>query len=237
VGRPSLPPAVENGSDADPFGTNKEQPPTLAEAGIDKHLANESRKTNAIPDLEQHITNGRNRILGGERPTVRGTFGTGENEWYTPAEYIEIVRAALGGKIDVDPASSDVAQTTVAAAVYYTTENDGLKQEWSGTVYLNPPYAQPIMSEFVSKLIIEIGAKRTKAAILLTHNYTDTAWFQEAAGIADAICFTRGRVKFVDPNGNVAAPTQGQAFFYFGKNIKEFYQQFSSIGFVMNRID
>ena len=74
---------------------------------------------------------------------------------------------------------------------------------------------------------------RIEAAIMLTHNYTDTHWFHEAASISDAICFTRGRIKFQSPEGEVAAPTQGQAFFYFGPDTDAFAQRFASIGFVM----
>ena len=42
------------------------------------------------------------------------TLNTGEIEWYTPPEYLERVRAVLGG-IDLDPASSKIAQKTVKA--------------------------------------------------------------------------------------------------------------------------
>jgi hypothetical protein len=78
----------------------------------------------------------------------------------------------------------------------------------------------------------EYTTGRVTAAIMLTHNYTDTAWFHEAAIIADAICFMRGRVKFYEPDGAIAAPTQGQAFFYFGRDVGRFERQFRSIGFV-----
>jgi hypothetical protein len=41
--------------------------------------------------------------------TVRGTEGTGENEWYTPPKHIDAVRQLFGGVIDLDPASSAAA--------------------------------------------------------------------------------------------------------------------------------
>ena len=170
--------------------------------------------------------------LKAERKHVRGTFGTGENEWYTPADFVEAARDVLGA-IDLDPASSDVAQETVRAGNYFTAEDDGLAHEWQGKVWLNPPYAQPFISDFVAKMVEERLSGNVTAGILLTHNYTDTSWFQKAAGVADAICFTRGRVKFTDANGVVAAPTQGQAFFYFGPEADRFAARFARVGFVV----
>jgi phage N-6-adenine-methyltransferase len=163
---------------------------------------------------------------------VRGTQGTGENEWFTPPEYIELARSVLGD-IDLDPASHQQAQQTVRATQYFTKAEDGLTREWHGRIWLNPPYAQPAIAHFVSKMVAERLAGHVNAAIMLTHNYTDTAWFHEAATTADAICFMRGRVKFYEPEGEIAAPTQGQAFFYFGSEAKNFAKQFRSIGFVV----
>lgn len=162
----------------------------------------------------------------------RGASGTGENEWYTPAEYLDLAREVLG-EIDLDPASSDIAQERVNAARYFTKDDDGLKQDWIGRVWLNPPYAQPHIADFVSKMVAERRAERVTAAIMLTHNYTDTAWFHQAVSVADAICFMRGRVKFTDASGAVAAPTQGQAFFYFGSDVAAFGTRFSKIGFIV----
>ena len=99
------------------------------------------------------------------------------------------------------------------------------------TCLAQPPYSQPLIGEFISKLVGEIEAERVEAAILLTHNYTDTAWFHQAAQAADAICFTRGRIRFFDPNGNLASPTQGQAFFYYGFEVERFCERFEDYGF------
>jgi ParB family chromosome partitioning protein len=161
----------------------------------------------------------------------RGASGTGENEWCTPTEYIEMARAVLG-VIDLDPASTKAAQTTINATQFFSKQNDGLKQEWHGRIWMNPPYAQPLIAEFCSKLVSERIAGRVTAAISLTHNYTDTSWFHELISVADAICFTRGRVKFYEGD-KVAAPTQGQAFAYFGDDVGAFASVFSEIGFVV----
>ena len=172
------------------------------------------------------------RVCEAEKTDQRGASGTGENEWFTPPEYLEAARDVIGG-IDLDPASSDKAQEHVRADQYFTKANSGLDQDWGGRVWLNPPYAQPLIAEFVSKMVREVGIGRVKAAIMLTHNYTDTAWFHEAAHACAAVCFTRGRVKFFDANGAIAAPTQGQAFFYFGIHGVDFADRFSEIGFVV----
>jgi phage N-6-adenine-methyltransferase len=161
---------------------------------------------------------------------VRGTEGTGDEEWFTPVEYIEPVRSFFGD-IDLDPASSIEAQKIVQAKSYFTKDDDGLRHEWYGRLYLNPPYGPPI-GNFIRKLCEEWQAGRISAAILLTHNYTSSAWFHEAEDVADAICFTFNRMKFYKPNGELASPTQGQAFFYFGDEILRFAEVFKPIGFI-----
>ncbi len=159
-------------------------------------------------------------------------IGTGENEWYTPSEYIEAARELLG-TIDVDPASSEIANATVKASSYFSVDDDGLVKDWAGKVWLNPPYAQPAIHHFMQKAVDEFEAGRMEEGVALTHNYTDTKWFHLAAKCASAICFTRGRIGFLSPEGKKAAPTQGQAFFYFGENQEAFADSFCRFGFVM----
>jgi hypothetical protein len=221
-----------------------DRPATLAEAGIDKDLAKVARKSAAMSDEEFESVLGERRIaieatnakvtvdlLGVGKP--RGTQGTGEFERYTPARHVAAARAVLG-TIDLDPCTCEIAQATVKATNYFTVDDDGLSKEWHGKVWLNPPYHRTLQPLFVTKLIAEIEADRVTEAIMLTNNSTDTEWFRIAAAASTAVCFTIGRVAFNTPEGVDVAPTQGQAFFYFGENVIQFREVFSSIGFGMS---
>jgi phage N-6-adenine-methyltransferase len=195
-------------------------------------LMNAAAKCNVDVTFDDQKAIEASRTIWGNH-NVRGTQGTGENEWYTPEKYILLARKVLG-KIDLDPASSEKANKIVRANEFYSETDNGLTKQWNGKVWLNPPYAQPLIEKFVEKMVEERSSGRVTEAIMLTHNYTDTSWFHKACEIADAICFTRGRIKFVDADRNeCGTPTQGQAFFYFGgDNIESFKKTFIEVGFI-----
>jgi ParB family chromosome partitioning protein len=137
------------------------------------------------------------------------------------------------GHIDVDPASCAVANIRVGARRFFSADDNGLVQEWLGNVWMNPPYAQPHIAAFCTKLIAEFNAGRTRQACVLVNNATETQWFQTLLAGAAAVCFINGRVKFLDPAGNPGAPLQGQAALYFGENVDAFGAHFSAFGKVM----
>lgn len=159
-------------------------------------------------------------------------IGTGENEWYTPEEYADMAREVMGS-IDLDPASCDDANAVIKAATYYTKDDDGLTKDWLGNVWCNPPYSRDLMPAFVEKLRSSYESGGVQQAILLSHNNTDTAWFHNLASVASAICFPKKRIKFYRGE-DIAAPTNGQAFFYLGDRVEDFKDAFCSIGFVVS---
>lgn len=160
---------------------------------------------------------------------------TGDQENFTPEEIVKSVKEVFGGEIDLDPASCDFAQNLIKAKTYFTEEDDGLNKRWTGNVFLNPPYQMPHIRQFTDKLIDEIP--NIKSAILLTNNNTDTSWFHKSAKNASVICFTKGRINFYKTDKDKTYPTNGQSFFYFGKNEKEFNRVFSNIGLLVRCVE
>ena len=171
-----------------------------------------------------------------ERRDVEAVLGaphvahnSGENEWYTPAAIIEAARKAMGG-IDLDPASSAKAQETVQAGTYFTIEDNGLAQEWTGRVWMNPPYSKELIGLFVEKLVQSKGVMQ---ACVLVNNATETRWGQSLIRESDAVCFLSSRVRFLTPKGLGGAPLQGQMLFYFGDRAAHFSETLSQLGEVL----
>lgn len=162
------------------------------------------------------------------RPHVANN--SGNNEWYTPSRYIEAARQVMG-EIDLDPASSEIANQWVKAKTYFDEQTNGLDKKWFGRVWMNPPYAQPLINDFSQKLTDEVKNGNVQEAIVLTNNATETNWGGRLLANADAVCFNKGRIRFLQPDGSLKdAPLQGQMICYYGNNVERFIEVFNQFG-------
>jgi phage N-6-adenine-methyltransferase len=84
---------------------------------------------------------------------------------------------------------------------YFSPAQDGLKQEWEGLCWMNPPYGRQI-TKWVKKAYKSSLAGAVIVALLPAR--TDTAWFWDYVYEKAIIEFIRGRLKFGD--GKSAAP-------------------------------
>ena len=117
-------------------------------------------------------------------------------EWLTPPE---IVRSL--GRFNLDPCAHP-KQFYRTAAHMVSPPADGLAMEWSGRVWLNPPYGSQLKT-WIARL-----AEHGNGVALVPGRTEVESWFWPSIwDRADAILFVRGRLYFVRPDQT----TQGNA--------------------------
>ena len=189
--------------------------------------ADEAVENNKTPTRSMFLEN---------REMPHRTKTTGNDERYTPKHIIELARNVMGA-IDTDPASCHKAQKVVKASQYFTKEDNGLKQDWLGNVWMNPPYSINKIGSFVDALIMNIAKGHTTKAIVLTHNCTDTKWAHKLFKRADFICLISGRLRFSGPGiDDKGAPLQGQIIYGFKVNKNKFFSNFNKVGVCWKKI-
>lgn len=128
-----------------------------------------------------------------------GIMSSKTDDWETPQEFFN----KLNGEFNFD---LDVCATPENAKVekYFTLEQDGLMQEWSGICWMNPPYGRQI-GKWVQKAY-EVGS-RGGCVVCLLPARTDTKWFQDYCLKSNDIRFIRGRLKFGGSKNSAPFPS------------------------------
>ena len=111
-------------------------------------------------------------------------------EWYTPPWVFENLMLSF----DLDPCHPTKRLGWIPVKNTYTIDDDGLKMNWLGNVWMNPPYGRE------TKAWIEKLSNHSNGIALLFAR-TDCAWFHNFCTKATAINFVRSRIKFIDQNG------------------------------------
>lgn len=114
-------------------------------------------------------------------------FSSKSDEWATPQDLFDRLNLIYGFDIDVC-ANSDNAK----CEIYYTPMQNGLKQNWYGTCWMNPPYGRGI-GAWIKKAYEE--SLNGCTVVCLIPARTDTSWWHDYV-IKGKIEFLRGRLKF-----------------------------------------
>lgn len=112
------------------------------------------------------------------------------NEWGTPKNLFGILNEEFN--FTLDPCSTNVNHKTDK---YYTQNEDGLSQDWSGEhVFMNPPYGYQT-SRWIEKAYEE-SLKGAVVVCLITARTDTSYWHDIIFKYAAQIRFIRGKIKF-----------------------------------------
>lgn len=127
-------------------------------------------------------------IFQGERATDHAT----------PRGFMDWLHLHFGWRPDLDAAAT-VRNTK--APRFFNPHQDGLKQDWFGHVWLNPPYGRAI-PEWLEKCVKEAQRCPSEGGIesiwVLVPARVDTKWFHEIVmPYASKVCLIKGRFNFI----------------------------------------
>jgi phage N-6-adenine-methyltransferase len=125
---------------------------------------------------------------------------TSSDEWETPKDLFEKLDSQFHFLLDV--AATDLNHK---CNHYYTKEIDGLKQNWPGVCWCNPPYSNT--ASWVKKAYNE--AQKGSIIVMLIPARTDTRWFHEWIYMMYGVEveFIKGRLKFSGSKWNAPFPS------------------------------
>ena len=117
-------------------------------------------------------------------------FGLAENRtdvWATPQELFNQLHSVFNFDLDVCALPENAKCDR-----FFTPEIDGLKQEWTGTCWMNPPYGSEI-KYWIAKAAET--ATKGHTVVALVPSRTDVGWWQEHC-MSREIHYIKGRLKF-----------------------------------------
>lgn len=114
-------------------------------------------------------------------------FSSDTDLWATPQDTFEKLNEEFSFTLDVC-ASLENAK----CKSYFTKEDDGLSQDWSGVCWMNPPYGREII-KWMEKAYKSSLSGTT--VVCLVPARTDTKWWHEYA-MKGEYRLIRGRLKF-----------------------------------------
>ena len=125
-------------------------------------------------------------------------FSSKTDLWETPQDLFDSLNNLWKFNVDVC-ATNDNKK----CEKFFSIEDDGLKQQWEGVCWMNPPYGRQI-GLWVKKAY-ESSLSGTTVVCLLPAR-TDTSWWHDYC-MKGQIEFIRGRLKFGDAKNPAPFPS------------------------------
>jgi hypothetical protein len=121
-----------------------------------------------------------------------GNITDKSDDWYTPA----YVFNALECVFDLDVSAPVEGPRYVPAARWFWER--GLEKNWSGFVWMNPPFGHQNTKRAWLQKFIDHGD-----GVALLPDRTSAPWWQWAAPQMDALLFVSPKIKFERPDGSI----------------------------------
>lgn len=119
------------------------------------------------------------------------------DQWATPQSFFDELDKEFGFTLD-----ACASKWNHKVDNYFDEQTNALIQDWTGIVWMNPPYGRTI-KHWMKKAYESSRGGATVVCLIPAR--TDTAWWHDYAAKGE-VRFIRGRIKFVDESGNGTNP-------------------------------
>lgn len=127
-------------------------------------------------------------------------FSSEKEDWSTPQNLFDKLDKYYHFEVDVC-----ANEFNHKCDKYFTKDQDGLKQDWTGTVWCNPPYGRKV-GDWVKKAY-DSHLKYKNTIVMLLPARTDTKWFHGYIYNKAEIRFIKGRLKFGNSTNSAPFPS------------------------------
>lgn len=125
-------------------------------------------------------------------------FSSKTDDWETPQDLFDKLDQEFEFNLDVC-----ATRDNRKCRNFYAKELDGLKQDWSGVCWMNPPYGREI-GKWVQKAYEE--SLKGSTVVCLLPSRTDTKWWHGYC-MKGEVRFIKGRLKFGNSKNSAPFPS------------------------------
>lgn len=127
---------------------------------------------------------------------MKALFSSKTDLWETPQQFFDELNEEFCFDLDVCALPHNAK-----CERYFTPDMDGLKQEWRGVCWCNPPYGRGI-GKWMQK-----AYESNTTVVCLVPARTDVKWFHDWVLGKAEIRFVRGRLRFGNSKENAPFPS------------------------------